>query len=332
MNLITKMLVGAFTVIILSGTVLGIYFGVFYEQNIEPEEVVLSLQGSTSTNNYTLTDLKAFQSVSGNAGYRKSTGTLSGLNQYKGVLVQDLVDDIGGISASEELQIIAGDQYSITFTIEMISGRFPAYNDITGEYLGLEDFRVILAYEMDGQKLPSSDGILRLACLPKEGESYLSDSSLWVKDVQILKIITSTSWIVNLDGAINDSIDRSTFEAFMLMNNEANLLVYQIQENDRFNTYEGLALWRIIGLFDDEDSYSFNETLASNGYTIILKNALNESVLIDSAKISLNDSFILAAKKNTAFLSGSDAPLIFVGPGVLEIEMIRGINYIKIDF
>ncbi len=334
MNLKTKIAVGVFSAFVLSGIGLGVYFGAFYIQNIdtEPEEVVLTLYGNTSTKNYTLTELKSFPNVTGYAGYRKSTGTLVGPNLFKGILLQELIDEVGGISAGEELEIIAGDEYKVTFTEEMIDGQFPAYDNVTGDYLGIRSFRVLLAYEMDGQKLVSSDGVLRVVCLAEDGAGYLSDGSPWVKDVQRLKIIPSASWIVYLYGTINDSIDKATFEAYMHMNDEANLLVYQLLEIDRTNTYEGLALWRIIGIFDDDDPNSFNETKALTGYTIILKNELNESITFDSTEISMNNSFILASKKNAVFLSGDQAPLILVGPGVSELQMISRIYEIELDF
>ncbi|MCE7742655.1 MAG: hypothetical protein GOP50_09365 [Candidatus Heimdallarchaeota archaeon] len=338
MSLKTKILLGVISLLVLTGIGLGVYFGAFYAPNGEPDPdpdpdpVVLTIYGDNSEANFTLTELKSLANVTGYAGYRKSTGTIVGPNLFKGVLLTNLIAEVGGLSAGEELEVISGDQYKVTFTNAMINGQFPAYDNITGDYLGIKDFRVIVAYEMDGQKLSTSDGVLRIACLAEEGEGYLSDGSPWVKDVQTIKVISSASWNVFLYGAINDSIDKATFEAFMYMNDEANLLVYQLLEDGRTNTYEGLALWRILALFDDDDPYTFNETLASNGYSIILKNALNESIILDSTAVSLNESFILAAKKNAIFLSDDLAPLILVGPGISEMQMINGIDRIDLEF
>ncbi|MHA1197808.1 MAG: hypothetical protein ACTSQF_00425 [Candidatus Heimdallarchaeaceae archaeon] len=333
MSLKTKILMGIISVFVLTGIGLGVYFGAFYvPTEPEPEEIVLTLNGPSSTANYTLTELKSLANVTGYAGYRKSTGTIAGPNLFKGVLLENLIAEVGGLPAGNELEVIAGDQYKVIFTEEMINGQFPAYDNITGEYLGIKDFRVIIAYEMDGQKLSTSDGVLRIACLAEEGEGYLSDGSPWVKDVQTVNVVSSTSWNVYLYGALNDSIDKAIFEAFMYMNDEANLLVYQLLEDGRTNTYEGLALWRILALFDDDDPHTFNETLASSGYSVILKNALNESIILDSIDVSLNGSFILAAKKNAVFLASDQAPLILMGSGVPELQMISGIIEIELDY
>jgi len=328
----SKILIGFFSIIILSGIGLGVYFGIFYAPNNEPKEVVLTIENSDTIGNYTLQDLNSFESVTGYAGYRKTTGTLVGPDLYKGVLLEDLVEEVGGLSANQELEIVAGDEYQVTFTKEMLNGQFSAYDNITGEYLGVKNFRIIVAYEKNSQSLPSSDGVLRIACLADEGEGYLSDSSLWVKDVKILKVINSVSWNVYLYGAINDSLDKDVFEAFMYMNDAANLLIYQLLEGDRTNTYEGLALWRIVGLIDDEDPYTYNETLANSGYTLVLKNEFDANITLNSIDISLNDSYILAAKKNGVFLSNEQAPLMLVGPAVQAFQMIVEINEINLEF
>jgi len=270
------------------------------------------------------------KSAVGYAGYRKSTGTLVGPNLFRGILLEDLIAEAGGLTSGQELEVIAGDLYQISFTKEMLNGQSSAYDNSTGEYLGVRNFRIIVAYEMDGQSLPSSDGVLRIACLADEGEGYLSDSSMWVKDVKILQIVNSASWSVNLFGAINDSIDKDVFEAFMYMDDSSNLLIYQIIEGDRLNTYEGLALWRILALFDDDDPYTFNETAALNGYSIILTNSNNDSLILDSINVSLNDSYMLAAKKNGVFLSSDQAPLILMGTGVPMLQMIGQIDEIEL--
>ena len=155
---------------------------------------------------------------------------------------------------------------------------------------------------------------------------------MWVKDVKTLLIVNSASWSVNLFGALNDSIDKDVFEAFMYMDDSSNLLIYQLIEVDRLNTYEGLALWRILALFDDNDPYTFNETVALNGYSIILKNSNNDSVILDSINVSLNDSYMLAAKKNGVFLSSDQAPLILMGTGVPTLQMISQIDEIELFF
>ena len=322
------------TVLVLAGASLGVYFGVFYEKssNNPDSSVVLTIQGSSSTNNYTMAEIKEFQSVTGNGGYRKSTGTLVGPNIYKGVELLTILEDVGGLAPGEELEIIASDDYKIVLSYEILQGHLIAYDSVTGDNLGIGNFSIILAYEMDGGNLAPGDGKLRVACLAEEGENYLSDSSIWVKDVVSLNVIPLSSWIVYLYGITEDSIDKSTFEAFMHMNNGENRLVYQVQEGDRFNTYEGLALWRLISIVDGGSIDTFNDSLVSMGYSVILKNSLENTLVLNIADVARNDSYILAAEKNSVFLSGSDVPLKLVGPGISTLEMFGGIVEIRLDF
>jgi hypothetical protein len=327
---INLLYVGLISALVLIGAGLGVYFGVFHEK--PDSTIVLTIQGSSSTKNYTMTDIRTFDSKTGSAGYRKSTGTLVGPNNYTGVELAVLLDDAGGLNPGEELEIIASDDYKVVFTYEMLQGRFPAYDSLTGDYLGIGNFSVILAYEMDGGNLAPGDGKLRIACLAADGENYLSDGSPWVKDVANLNVIPLSSWIVYLYGITNDSVNKNTFEAFMYLNNGENRLVYQVQEGDRLNTYEGLALWRLIAIIDGGSTDTFNDTLAAIGYNVTLKNSLAETVVLDIADVARDDSYILAAEKNSVFLGGSEAPLKLVGSSVPSLDMLGGIIEIWLDF
>ena len=327
MNLSNKfILYGLISIIAISSIGLGVYFGVFFEkENGTDNEIVLTIEGLTSTKNYTLSDIMDFSNITGYAGYRKSTGTLVGPNLYKGVELNVLLDEVGGLASGEELEVIAADDYKVTFTSEMLNGEFSSYDNETGDYLGIGEFRIILAYEIDGIIDTSGAGVLRIAALPVEGEDYYSDSSIWVKEVVKIKITSESSWIVYLYGVTNDSIDKPTFEAFMHVNDSDLRLSYQIEDGDRTNTFEGLALWRIISLFDGGSEATFNESLAMVGYDVILKNSTAGEITLRSEDIATNDSYILAAMKNTMFLKSSDAPLMLVGPSIAPLQMINNI-------
>ena len=238
----------------------------------------------------------------------------------------------GGLSTGEELEVIADDGYKVIFTSEMLNGNLPSYDNETGEYLGLGQFRIILAYEIDGIIDSGNVGLLRIAAIPIEGEDYYTDGSPWVKEVTRMSIISNSSWIVYLYGITNDSIDKPTFEAYMHINDSELRLIYQVEEGGRLNTYEGLALWRIISFFDGEIAGStdttFNDSLATAGYDVILKNSLEEEITLRSEDIARNDSYILAAKKNSIFFRSdiaSEAPLKLVGPSVATLQMISKI-------
>ena len=322
------------SIVIISGIGLGIFFGVFYNKNnVNDDQIVFTLEGSASTKNYTMTELMSFPSITDSAGYRKSTGTLVGPNIYKGVELSVLLEDVGGIVPGEEIEVIADDGYKVSFTSEMLKGKLPSYDSETGDYIGIADFRIILAYEVDGVAISDGTSVLRIAALPIEGEDYFTDGSPWVKEVVKIKLISEVSWIVYLYGITNDSINKPTFEAYMHINDSELRVVYQLQEGDRTNTYEGLALWRIISFIDGEvvgGLTTFNDSLALSGYDVVLKNPSSESLTLRSEDIARNDSYVLAARKNSVYLIGNEAPLIIVGPNVSISQTIMGINEIHI--
>ena len=325
--------IGSIFVVLLVGTTLGVYFGVFYEKQTTDNDIIFTIQSATIAKNYTLADLMELESVEGYGGYKKATGTIIGPFLYKGVSLDILLEEVGGISSSEDLEVIASDGWKVTYTSQMISGNVIAYDNETGDNLGINEFQIILAYEIDGSRISSEDGPLRLAFISAEG--YLTDGNLWAKKVATMKIKSATNmWSVYLYGISNDSIDRSSFEAAMFSGEENHSIFFVLQEDLRNNTYQGIPLWAIISIIDGElegsTHYTFNDTLASQGYDIILKNS-EEQIILNSIDIARNNSYILAAKKNSIFLEGNEAPLRIVGSFLAGSQMISGITEVWID-
>ncbi|MCK4973448.1 MAG: hypothetical protein KAS52_09010, partial [Candidatus Heimdallarchaeota archaeon] len=133
------------TLLVVTSTGIGIYFGLFYENNNDTDEVILSLVSENINKNYTMADLKALPSVSGLGGYKKTTGTLVGPSTYKGVPIISLLDDIGGMLPTSDLIIRATDGYVISFSYSMIVGQVTAYDNETGANLGINEFEMIVA-------------------------------------------------------------------------------------------------------------------------------------------------------------------------------------------
>jgi hypothetical protein len=324
--------IGSIVIVLTVGTIIGVYLGVYYSRQSD-EDIVLTLQSSTSTMNYTMTDLMEFDSIEGYGGYKRATGTVVGPHWYKGVSLGLLLDEVGGIILGEELEVIASDNWKITYTSQMLNGNVVAYNSITGENLGIKEFQIILAYEEDGSKIPTDDGPIRIAFISEE--EHLTDGNLWAKKVQTMKIKTSSNmWTIYLYGITNDSISRLSFEAAMYSDVENHSVFYVLQEDTRFNTYQGMPLWCIISIIDGElfgsSHYTFNDTLAALGYDVILRNS-EEEISLHSSDIARNNSYILAAKRNSVFLGENEGPLRLVGSALTGSQMIYGITEIRIN-
>jgi hypothetical protein len=315
------------SLLVVTGTGIGIYFGFFYENNngSDTDLVILSLVSENTNKNYTMSDLRALPSVSGLGGYKKTTGTIVGPSTYKGVPIVSLLDDIEGMLPSSDLIIRATDGYVVSYSYSMVAGQVTAYDNETGANLGINEFEMIVAYEQDGNALATADGPLRIVYLSDEG--YLSDGNLWAKKIQEIEIKSVTeSWIVYLYGITNDSVNRPFFESKMASGDAHTIAFYEMQDGDRINTYAGIPLWTIISIIDgeleDSTSYTFNESLALDGYDIILKNSDEEIITLNSSVVSHNDDILLAVKKNSLFLPLNEAPLRLVGNALNYIQMI----------
>ncbi len=323
------------SLLVVTGTGIGIYFGFFYENKPNTDNVILSLVSDSISKNYTMTDLIALPSVSGLGGYKKTTGTIVGPSTYKGVPIIALLDDIGGMLPTSDLTIRATDGYVVSYSYSMIVGQVTAYDSETGTNLGLNEFEMIVAYEQDGNALATDDGPLRIAYLSDDG--YLSDGNLWAKKIQEIEIKSVTeSWIVYLYGITNDSVNRPFFESVMASGEPHSVAFYEMQDGDRINSYAGIPLWTIISIIDgeleDSTSFTFNESLALSGYDIVLKNSDEEIITLNSSIVSHNDDILLAVKKNSLFLPLNESPLRLVGDALNDIQMIGKIVEIWIVF
>ena len=319
--------------IVVTGIGLGIYFGLYYEGNDQQRSVVLTISTETSSVNYTMEELKNLQSKTGYGGYKKTTGTIVGPYLYTGVSIKTLLDDIGGISLDENLVVRATDGYEVTYSSTMINGYVTSYHNETGENLGINKFDMIVAYSQNGADLASDDGPLRIVFISDEG--YLTDGTIWAKKVQTMEIISDTNdWIVYLYGLTNDSIEKSVFESAMYCGEQDHSAIYEEQDGDRTHTYAGIPLWVIISIIDGElessTHYTFNDTLVTQGYDVILENSEFTSVSLNSSFIARNNDIILAAKVDSMFLPEEEAPLRLVGNDLQSLQMLGKISSITI--
>ena len=176
------------SILVLTGTALGVYFGVFYEpsNNGSHDVIALTVLGNGNTENYTLEEIKVFDNYTGYGGTKNSVGTIANYNLYKGVLVLTLLAEIGGITTDFALRVTASDNYHQDYSYSMVNGNVTTYNNQTGENLGYNILNMVLIYEVVGEG-PITDGPLRIAYLSPEG--YLTDSNLWAKLVVKMELI-----------------------------------------------------------------------------------------------------------------------------------------------
>lgn len=299
----------------------------------EIPQAVLELVKDDTSIHFTLDQLKAMPAVEGLGGIMSSTGKITAPALYKGVLVSDLLDTVGGLTQDHSVEIIAEDGYSITYSPGQIdNGEYITYDVSSGDEMEkIGSLQTILAYEREGKPLnPEMDGTLRLVII---GESPLQvvDGHWSIKFVN--KVILKEAiedWVVDFVGAIDEPMDRATFES-----GAADDCHKRTWVDAEGKEWDGIPLYYLIGRVDDEVKHgddAFRDDLAKAGYTIDVTSADGYTVTLDSYTVMRNDDIILAYLVDGEPLSGEDFPLRLVGNALTKKQMVGGIVKVQINF
>ncbi|MFZ3070937.1 MAG: molybdopterin-dependent oxidoreductase [Anaerolineaceae bacterium] len=281
----------------------------------------------------TMDQLKALPSVEGLGGIMSSTGKITAPVNYKGVLVSTLLDELGGLSEDKSVEIIAEDGYSITYSpSQILNGEYITYDVASGDEIDtIGTLQTMIAYEQEGKPLDAeSEGQLRLV--------IISDSPLQVVDGHwsvkwVNKIILKEAvedWVVDFVGAIDEPMDRATFESGAAAN--CHLATWVDEDGQEWS---GIPLFYLLGRVDDEVKHgddAYRDDLARAGYTIDITSADGYTVTLDSSLVTRNDNIIVAYRVDGNPLSGEDFPLRLVGSDLTKKEMVGGILKVVINF
>jgi hypothetical protein len=129
---------------------------------------VITVVGKDGTKDYTLEQLKKMSSTQGYAGIKSSTGRITPPLLMKGVLLEDLFKEVGGLADDAAVGIMAKDGYEMTMSVSQLrTGDFLTYDVVTGAEIKVQEpLKVLIAYESDGKPIdPTTEGPLRLAII-----------------------------------------------------------------------------------------------------------------------------------------------------------------------
>ena len=96
-------------------------------------ETVLTVIEGNKVNNFSLMDLQALPSITGNGGYVSQSGTITGPFFYQGVALTDLLSTVGGISEGDSVVFTSSDNYTQTLSYDQIANGNFNYYDTTGK-------------------------------------------------------------------------------------------------------------------------------------------------------------------------------------------------------
>ncbi|MGD9396915.1 MAG: hypothetical protein PVJ05_10845 [Candidatus Thorarchaeota archaeon] len=163
--------------------------------------LVVDVAGTVES--FKLRELADMTSISGEGGYRKSSGSISGPYNFTGVSVFDLISGIATLPSNYTLTATAIDGWSSEYTKTVVEGTVNGYTP-TGDPLEEIQSTMLIAYEEDGNPIADEDGPLRIVFINEDGN--LTDGYRWVRQVvsfTITEVPLSSLAQENNSGAIS---------------------------------------------------------------------------------------------------------------------------------
>jgi hypothetical protein len=152
-----------------------------------PEPNLFTLQYENTTMRFTMSELQALGSVSGQGGYVRTSGTIDGPDSYTGVPFTAILNQIPSLPDDYFIIVRAGDGWETDYTETIVEGTVNGFNP-SGDPIGNITCTMILAYEKNGAPISVGDGgPLRVAFLNADGN--LTNGFNWVKDVVKITVI-----------------------------------------------------------------------------------------------------------------------------------------------
>jgi len=293
-------------------------------------ETVLEVAGLKGASSYSLDELKDMPTTEGYGGIKNSTGRITPPVPVKGVLLEELFADVGGLPADMAVSVVAKDGYEMTMSVEQIeAGDFITYDMVTGEEKTVDGpLSVVIAYEYDGAPIdPETAGPLRLAVVSPEQNQVIDGhwSVRWVTKIEAKPMVQD--WNLRLKGELVEDMDRATFEI-----GSAEGCHGQDWIDEEGNRWTGIPLYLLVGRVDDDvvhEGPAYNRELAQAGYLVRIVTADGTSLEIASETMYYNKELIVAFELDGEALPQEYWPLRIVGEGIDASDMVGQITEIE---
>jgi len=295
------------------------------------EEIALKITAGDTVKTLTLNEIKKMPSLEGWGGRMRSTGEIEGPFEVKGVSLIELGNLVGGISPDTAVKVISRDGYTMTFSYkQIVEGDYITYDPVSKQEVPHEELQTILAYETDGNEITfQQGGPLRIAIL--SAKNQVTDGHWWCKWVEEIELVpVPKEWTLHLKGALEENIDRGTFESGASEGCHGVKWV-----DDKGREWEGIPLWLLVGRVDDENPHegkAFNDALVQEGYEVKIVAVDGYSVILPISNIARRNNIIVAYQLNGQFLPEEYWPLRLVGEGLTGKEQVGQIKEIEVLF
>jgi len=156
------------------------------QDRVEWNVTLVGAGGEQKTLSYD--EIKAMPSYEGWGGFFSTAGVVSGPFKVKGVPLESLCEQVGGVNPSQAVLVYAVDGYSMVFDYDQISGKFDTYDPQTMKPTPHGELKLILMYREDGKPLSHDDGKpLRIATVGTD--KLLIEGHFWVKWINKIEVI-----------------------------------------------------------------------------------------------------------------------------------------------
>jgi hypothetical protein len=276
---------------------------------------------------YAMSEVLEFEHLTASGTFTNSAGA-DYVASYTGVRFSAL---LGWAAAGDQVRVTAADGYSMNYEAGMLL-------DIIGGTW-------IVAYKEDGEFMPLDPGYLRIVQVGPDNPHFTS--SLSARMVERIEVIGDyITYTLTASGAVTRIFERAELEAGIGCPCHTSTIT--VTSKGETATYAGLPLWRLIAYIDDDafptadqgihyEESDFNDGWAET-YTIVLTASDGYSQSVPGTLIARDDRFIVALKKDGAFLDPSkDGFMRFVYddsvvlPGGVDLKSVKFLSTITIE-
>ena len=156
------------------------------QDRVEWNVTLVGAGGEQKTLSYD--EIKAMPPYEGWGGFFSTAGVVSGPFKVKGVTIESLCDQVGGVTSSQAVVVYAVDGYSMVFDYDQISGKFDTYDPQTMKPTLHGELKLLLIYREDGKPLSHDEGKpLRIATAGTD--KLLVEGYFWVKWINKIEVI-----------------------------------------------------------------------------------------------------------------------------------------------
>jgi len=303
------------------------------ESTGDGDDFTVHVVGKTAASDLNLADFENLAYVEAASSYQNRFMNWRGLGTYGGVQLRVLADLVGGMAPGDIMTIEASDGY-----VQNLS-YYQVYPD--ADYLAIQG-RTILAYKFNDTAAPGwEDGPMIAVLAPDQAFSNSDFNATCARDPEFLSSTSAGSiWVNHVANiTISEKYDEWSITLEDLEGTESPLtrtkfvsLAYSYENNytdSSFRNWSGVPLENVLGLIDDDDPSTFNETLVASGYRVNISDAADQVYYkILEIDYLLANITILADKMNGTALEEDDGPLRLVGPELSKKEWVSGIAYI----